>query len=202
MRKAVFLVSAVLIVALSSSLYAGITVRLGAALPQGDFKDYAGSGWSADVIADLRPFSLPFLSMPALVNYSGLGNKKTDWSQNGQIHTQESKITITGGGLGLKIEPPALPLRPFGEVLGRLASLEQDYFSGIAGSEHVIESQTRFGVQFTGGLNYPLVPSMDLQGGVSYTTFFNLEISKDEEIQKFTPKILTLFVGITFNFGW
>jgi hypothetical protein len=202
MRKAVFLVSAVLIVAFSSSIYAGISLRVGAALPQGDFKDYAGNGWSADVVADLHPFSVPFLSMPALVNYSGYGNKKTDWSQSGHVYTQESKITITGGGLGLKVEPPALPLRPFGEVLGRLASLEQDYFSGISGAEHVIESQTKFGVQFTGGLNYPLVPSMDLQGGVSYTTFFNLKMSKNEEIQKFTANIVAVFVGITFNFGW
>lgn len=202
MKKTTIAISLILISLLSSVAWAGITVRAGAALPRGDFKDYAASGVSLEVEADLHPFSAPFLSVPVVISYSGFGSEEADWSNAEKIVTQDSKITMTGGGLGLKIEPPLLPLKPFAEVLGRLASIEQDYGSGVEGEGRNIESQTKFGLQFIGGVKYPLAPSLSAQAGASYTTFFKTKMLLDNVEREFDANVLGLFVGVTFNFGW
>lgn len=202
MKKSALLLVVALFVGIPSWAFAGITLRAGVSLPQGDFKNSAGNGGSLDVVADLHPFAAPFLSIPALVNYSGFGKKESEWPYEGKMITQDSKVTMTGGGLGLKLEPPALPLKPFVEVLGRLASIEQDYGSGISEKSRSIDSQTKFGVQLTGGLTYPLMPSISLQGGAAYSTYFNVEILRDNVAEEIDIKTLNIFVGVTFNFGW
>ncbi len=182
-----------------------ITLRAGMALPQGDFKELAATGWSVDVVADVHPFSLEYLSVPVLVNVSGYGKQEIKYTSIapsvGEV-TQASTITLTGGGIGLKLEPSRPVFKPFIEVLGRLASIEQEYDSGIAGEKSVIESKTKLGFQVNGGLKYNVTPTTSLQAGVGYTILLKANLKNENIDQELDTRSLGIFVGASFNLDW
>jgi opacity protein-like surface antigen len=201
------LILVLLVVAvMSSPLFGGISVRAGLSLPQGDFKDYAATGWSAEILADIHPFSAPFLSVPVMVNLVSLGEKESDWFSAPETgpgdFTQMSSVTLTGGGIGLKFEPPIPAIRPFAEVFGRLASIEQEYDSGLPDEGKVIESKTKFGVQIDGGLQYSFVPTTSLLIGASYTTFFDVNLFSENVEEEVSVNTIGVFVGMSFSVGW
>jgi hypothetical protein len=197
----IFLLSLLLPLA---DLDAGIAVRANVSLPQGDFKDYSATGYGLEVVADLRPFPVPFLLMPVAIGYTAHGNEEQDWQPGpgAGLATQESSVTVSGGGLGLKLEPPALPLRPFLEVMGRLAAIEQDYDPGTDDNRGSIESETRFGFEIAGGLRYKLVPTTSLIVGARYTTYFNVGLFRDNTETEIDVNTVGIFVGARFGLGW
>ncbi|MFH2055806.1 MAG: hypothetical protein ABIJ61_07605 [bacterium] len=205
MRKSGLMLSIMLLCA-APSLFAGISVRTGLLLPQGDFKDYAGKAWSAEIVADVSPFSVPFLSVPVMVNVAGFGEKQTDWlgapETGPATFAQTSSLTLTGGGVGLKLEPAIPGIKPFVEVFGRLASIEQDYHSGIPDAGNKIESKTKFGYQIDGGLKYSLVPTASLLVGASYVTFLKASLIAEEQTAEIDATMIGVFVGISFSVGW
>jgi hypothetical protein len=197
MKKNILLILGLLLVA-APSLFGGISVRVGLQMPQGDYKDYAGNAWNAEIIADVRPFAVPFLSVPVMVNVASFGEKQTDWLGA----TQTSSVTMTGGGIGLKLEPSIPGIKPFVEVFGRLASIEQDYHSGMPNAGNEIESKTKFGYQIDGGLKYSLVPTTSLIVGASYTNFFDVSLIAADQTSKIDAAMIGIFAGISFSVGW
>lgn len=205
MRKITLLLLALLIVSLTP-LYGGISVRLGLLMPQGDYKDYASNAWTAEIVADVSPFSVPYLSVPVMVNYAGFGEQQSDWisvpETGPTTFTQTSSVNVTGGGIGLKLEPAIPGIKPFVEVFGRLASIEQDYHSGAVADANTIESKTKFGYQIDGGLKYSLVPTADLILGASYITFLKASLFSGNERGEVDAKMFGVFTGISFSIGW
>ncbi len=130
----------------TAAAVADIGVRGGAMYPRGDFKDFAKAGWRAEITADINMFSVPFLSTVVAFGAADFGKKESVWQQTDQFYTQESKTALTGGGVGLRLEPPSMVIRPFAEALIRLASIEQDYESGLGGSDIEIADQTGLSV--------------------------------------------------------
>ncbi len=197
MMKKILLILGLLLVA-APTLFGGISVRVGLQSPQGDYKDYAGNAWNAEIIADVRPFTVPFLSVPVMVNVASFGEKQTDWLGG----TQTSSVMMTGGGIGLKLEPSIPGIKPFVEVFGRLASFEQDYHSGVPNAGNKIESKTKFGYQIDGGLKYSLVPTASLIVGASYTNFLDVSLIAADDAVKIDAAMIGVFAGISFSVGW
>lgn len=205
MRKS-FILVAIILLGLTPSLFAGISVRAGLLMPQSDFKAYAGNAWSVEIVADVSPFSVPFLSVPVMVNAAGFGEKQADWefSSGGSatVYTQTSSLNLTGGGIGLKLEPAVPGIKPFVEVFGRLASIEQDYHPGIPDAGNTIESKTKFGYQIDGGLKYSVAPTASLLVGASYVTFLNASLTSDDNAGEIDASMIGIFVGLNFSVGW
>lgn len=180
---------------------AGIGLRLGAGLPQGEFRDLAKTGWMAEIHADIDLLNTPFVNVAVAAGQMDFGEKEVMYVADGDIDAlQESKISLTGGGIGLRATPPTVFIKPFAEAMLRIASVEQDHESGLNGSE--IDSKTRVGYQISGGLAFSIVPTLDFELGASYlqfpgTKFRNQQLSEDEV----DLKALTIFAGVRVNVG-
>jgi hypothetical protein len=190
---------AALLLATASPTAAGIAVRVGFMVPQGDAKDLAKTGWRGEIAADLGIFRLPFLTTAVSVSVVDFAKKKVNYEYESQSFQQESHIAMTGGGIGLHAEPPALPLKPFAEVLLRLASVEQEYKDGDGGSE--LDSKTKFGYQVNGGVKFAAGPKISLEVGASYMSFFNNKF-RDKRIDREVDfNAFGGFVGLALGLG-
>jgi opacity protein-like surface antigen len=181
---------------------AGISVRGTLLLPQNSFQDLAKKGFGLEIGADLRPLPTGFLSAIALINYSGYGEKGSTYESGGENFNQKSKMKMTGGGIGVRIQPPMLPLKPFVEAVGKITSVEQDYDSGENNSDKKVRSKTRFGYQINAGMKYSFVPTVSLEAGGSYSKLANVPLMLDGSEQKIDATTLGLFAGISFALGW
>lgn len=184
---------------LAPSLCAGVGARLGFLVPQGDIKDLAKTGWRAEVTADLNMFRLPFLSTVVSVGAMDFAEKKSDYTADAQSYTQESHIALTGGGVGLRLQPPAAAISPFAEAMLRLASIEQEYKDGAGNSR--LDSRTKFGYQFNAGLQFPLAPRVGLEVGGSYMSFFNNKYLHHGVEREIDLKAFGAFVGLDVGIG-
>lgn len=184
---------------LAPSLCAGVGARLGFLVPQGDIKDLAKTGWRAEVTADLNIFRLPFLSTVVSVGAMDFAEKKSDYTVDAQTYTQESHIALTGGGVGLRLQPPAAAIKPFAEAMLRLASIEQEYKDGAGNSR--LDSRTKFGYQFNAGLQFSLAPRVGLEVGGSYMAFFNNKYLHHGVEREIDLKAFGAFVGLDVGVG-
>ncbi len=188
------------VVFVSNSATAGVGLRLGAALPQSDFKDFARTGWLAEINADLDLLHTPFLSIVVAAGQTDFAKKKHEYAGEGTNPlTQESKMAMTGGGAGLRATPNAVVIKPFFEAMLRIASIEQDYESGLGGSE--VESRTRVGYQAAGGISFAAMPTLDIELGISYLTFPGVKVTHEQTEIKTDLKAITIFGGAKVNVG-
>lgn len=178
---------------------ADIGVRGGIMYPHGDFKEFAKAGWRAEITADVNMFSVPFLSTVVAFSTSDFGKKESLWQPEDAVVTQESKTAVTGGGVGLRFEPPSMAIRPFGEALIRLASVEQDYESGLGGSE--LKSRTKLGYQINAGLKFTLAPKVGLEAGATWCTFNNIKMIDEQQEVEIDLQAFGIFAGLTLGIG-
>jgi len=184
---------------LTQAALADIGIRGGVMYPRGDYKDFAKSGWRAEITADVNMFSMPFLSTVIAFNVADFGKKESSWQPEDVTVTQESKTAITGGGVGLRFEPPSMAIRPFGEALVRLASIEQDYESGLGGSE--LKSRTKIGYQVNAGLKFTLAPKVGLEAGATWLTFPNCKMTDKQQEVEIDIQAFGIFAGLTLGIG-
>lgn len=197
-RLSLLVVCAFCLIATAAAV-ADIGVRGGAMYPRGDFKDFAKAGLRAEITADINMFSVPFLSTVVAFGAADFGKKETVWQQADQFYTQESKTALTGGGVGLRLEPPSMIIRPFGEALIRLASIEQDYESGIGGSE--LKSRTKLGYQLNAGLKFTVAPKVGLEAGATWMTFPNCKFTDKLQEVEIDLHTFGIFAGLTLGIG-
>lgn len=183
----------------TAAAVADIGVRGGAMYPRGDFKDFAKAGWRAEITADINMFSVPFLSTVVAFSAADFGKKESSWQPADQVVTQESKTAFTGGGVGLRLEPPSMVIRPFAEALIRLASIEQDYESGLGGSE--LKSRTKLGYQVNAGLKFTVAPKVGFEAGASWMTFPNCKFTDKQQEVEIDLHAFSIFAGLTLGIG-
>ncbi len=198
-RKFAALLLLPILLAITPDAHADIGVRAGAVYPQGDFRDFAKAGWRAEITADLNVFSAPFLSTVVSFSAVDFGKKESTWGPVEAILTQESKTALTGGGVGLRLEPPLTVIKPFIEGLVRIASIEQDYESGSGGSE--LKSRTKIGYQFNGGLKFGLAPKVSIEAGASWMTFPNCKFKDKEQEVEVSLDAFSIFGGLSLGIG-
>lgn len=188
-----------IVFSLSVPASAGIGIRGGAMFPRGDFKNFAGDGWRAEVTASLNVFSVPYLSAVVAFSAADFGKKSSDWISGTDLVTQESKTGVTGGGVGIRLQPPSPFIKPFGEALIRLASIEQDYESGLGGSE--LKSRTKFGYQINAGLEFAIAPKVGLEAGATWLSFSNTKFKSEQQEIEVDLQSFGLFVGLNLGIG-
>lgn len=199
MNKFAAIWTAAILLGLVSTASADIGVRLGAMMPRNDFKQFAKTGWRAEITADLNMFSVPFLSTVVSFSAMDFAKKETTWQTQDILVIQESKTALTGGGIGLRLEPPSAFIKPFVEGLVRIASIEQDYESGTGGSE--LKSRTKIGYQLNGGLKFSLAPKIGVEAGATWMAFPNCKFKdKNEEIE-IDLSAFGLFAGLSLGIG-
>ena len=194
-----FVALCLLCLCLTQAALADIGIRGGVMYPRGDYKEFAKSGWRAEITADVNMFSMPFLSTVIAFNVADFGKKESSWQPEDVTVTQESKTAITGGGVGLRFEPPSMAIRPFGEALVRLASIEQDYESGLGGSE--LKSRTKIGYQVNAGLKFTLAPKVGLEAGATWLTFPNCKMTDKQQEVEIDIQAFGIFAGLTLGIG-
>lgn len=201
MRLQIFFTSAALALCLclATTAQADIGVRGGSMSPQGDFKDFAKSGWRAEITADLNVFKMPYLSTVVAFSTIDFGKKESLYQTADLVAKQESKTALTGGGIGLRLEPPSMVIRPFGEALVRLASIEQDYDSGVGDSQ--LKSRTKLGYQLNAGLKFALAPKFGLEAGASWLTFLNCKFMDEQQEVEIDLHAFGVFAGLTLGIG-
>lgn len=184
---------------LAATANAGLRARAGIMSPQGDLKESAKLGWRAEIGADLNMFSLPFMTVAVSVSAVDFGKKESEYNFQSNSFRQESHVALTGGGAGLRVRPPSAMLRPFAELLLRLASVEQEYKDGAGGSS--LESKTKFGYEINAGFEYQLAPKTALEFGASYLTLWNHKLIRSRVEQEIDLKAWGVFAGINLGIG-
>lgn len=198
-KKVSLLAVCVFVLIATTAAVADIGVRGGAMYPRGDFKDFAKAGWRAEITADINMFSVPFLSTVVAFGVADFGKKEALWMQDDQLYLQESKTALTGGGVGLRLEPPSMVIRPFAEALIRLASVEQDYESGLGGSE--LKSRTKLGYQLNAGLKFTVAPKVGLEAGASWMAFPNCKFTDKQQEIEIDLNAFGIFAGLSLGIG-
>jgi hypothetical protein len=195
-RKSVIWLTLALTVG-ATPLVASVGLRGGVLVPQGAFKDLAKSGGSVEVVATLQALPVSVITVAVAINTTSFGKKELSYSSG----KQESKMGFTGGGFGVRVEPPSLIIRPFAEIMGRIASIEQDY-TKTAGADVEIISKTRVGYQINGGLKWAFLPTTSIEVGAGYTVFPNVKLKNRQVETKTAVKTWGVFVGLRFNLGF
>ncbi len=196
-----FVVILVLATAISaaSPAFGGVGLRVGSGLPVGNFNDYAKLGWGIDVLADFRV--LPISAVRMVVAYDRLkfGDKHYTWPFTFVALNETSRITVSGVAVGARLEPPTPVVKPFFELLARLASVQQET---ILNNHSVKNSATKFGYQINGGVRYALAPAINLEAGLGYTSFAKTNLSLGGNSVQIAPSAWNLFLGVHVNTGF
>ncbi len=196
-------IAAIVIMISTSAAVAAIDVRLGLALPQGDVKNLAGTGWLVDLSANVK--SLPLKSASIIVGLSStsFGKKSADYyllSGEAVYHyTQSSQISYAAAGVGLRVEPPTIIFKPFVEVLAKFATVQQDYSSGQGGSS--LDTKTVYGYQINGGIKYAFIPRVSLVFGASYISLSKATFKNIQHDYEARPQTLGIFTGVSLGIG-
>jgi hypothetical protein len=189
----------IVVLLLCSQAESAISLRAGLASPVGEFKDLAKTGWTAEVLADVRSLPVSAMTVIVLFNTSHLGQRTYDFTSNGEPQTQKSQMTFTGGGIGLRVMPPTLIFKPFAELLGRVSSVEQDFRDNA--DKASVESKTKFGYEINGGLRYSILPGADLELGGGYTAFSKTKLKHKGNTFEIAPRSWQIFVGVALTIG-
>ena len=190
---------ACILIGCAAPAWAGIGVRGGFMKPRGDFKEFAANGWRAEITANLNVFKLPFVSTVVAFSAIDFGKKSSGWVSDGDLVTQESKTGLTGGGVGLRIQPPTMMIKPFAEALVRIASIEQDYESGLGGSE--LKSRTKIGYQINVGLEFAIAPKVGAEAGATWMNFSSAKFKSQLQEVEIDLQAFGLFAGLNIGIG-
>lgn len=189
--------AAAMVLLLCSQAESAISLRAGMVTPLSEFKDLAKTGWSAEVLADVRSLPVSGLTIIVLFNTSHHAQRKYDFTVAGETHTQKSQMTFTGGGIGLRVIPPTLVFKPFAELLGRVSSVQQDFRNNA--DKASMESRTKFGYQINAGLRYGVSPGVDLELGGGYTAFSEATFKHKDTVIEIAPRGWQVFAGVALT---
>jgi opacity protein-like surface antigen len=189
----------VLLLLFCTEAESAISLRAGLATPLSEFKDLAKTGWSAEVLADVR--SLPVSGLTVVVLFSSVhfGQRDFDFAVDGEKRTQKSQVTLTGGGLGLRITTPTPVLKPFAEFLGRISSVQQDFRDNA--DKATMESKTKLGYEINAGLRYAVSPGIDLELGGGYSAFSQTKLKHKDTVSEIAPRGWKAFAGVALTIG-
>jgi hypothetical protein len=178
---------------------AAISLRAGVASPLGETRDLSKTGWSAQVMADVR--ALPLSSLAIVVQFSaaGYGQKQYDFVSGTATRSQKSQLTFTGGGIGVRLMPPAPLIKPFAEIVGRVSSIQQDFRDNE--DKASVESKTVLGYEINGGLRFGVSPGFDLEVGGGYTGFAKTKLKHKDTTVEIAPHGWQAFVGVAMTLG-
>ena len=183
---------------------ASISVRLGGSLPQSGFKTVAGTGFAIDVLASLRSLPLGPVTLVIAFNSTNFGTKNSQYLPGApapqELVSQTSKISYSGGGVGLRLEPPSLILRPFAEILGRVTSVRQEYRGGTGGTN--LDTKIKIGYQINAGLKYAFIPKLSFEVGGSLTSFNKAQFKDKQQTYETEPKVWGFFAGLNLGLGF
>ncbi len=193
------LIVAAFVLLLGVRAESAISLRAGMASPLGEFKDLAKTGWSAGVLAEVRPLTVNALMVVVEFSTSHFARCQYDFPAEGGTHTQKSQMTLLGGGLGLRLMPPTPVLKPFAELLGRVSSVEQDFRDND--DKASVESKTVIGYEINGGLRYGISPEVDLELGGGYTAFSKAKFKHKDTVMEVAPRGWQAFVGVALTIG-
>jgi hypothetical protein len=182
-----------------SQAESAISLRLGMASPLSESKDLAKAGWTAEVLADVRPLPVSAMTVVVVFNTAHLGQRKYDFTVAGETRTQKSQMTFTGGGIGLRVMPPTPVFKPFFELLGRVASVQQDFRDNA--DKAFVESKTKLGYEVNAGLRYGVSPAVDLEFGGGYTAFSKAILKDKDTVIEIAPRSWQVFVGVALTIG-
>jgi hypothetical protein len=188
-----------LMLAFCNPAESAIGLRAGVITPMNEFRDLAKTGWSAEVLADVRSLPVAGLTIVVLFNTSHLAQRKFDFVAAGETRTQKSQVTFTGGGIGLRVMPPTPVFRPFAELLARVSSVQQDFRDNADIAS--MESKTKFGYEINAGLRYGVSPGVDLEFGGGYTALSKTKFKHKDIIVEIVPRMWQVFAGITLTVG-
>jgi len=194
----VMLVAAIVLL-LCSQAESAISLRAGMATPMSEFNDLAKTGWSAEVLADVRSLPVSAFTIVVVFNTSHLAQRKYDFSVAGETHTQKSQMTFTGGGIGLRVMPPTPVFKPFAELLSRVSSVQQDFRDNA--DKASMESKTKLGYEINAGLRYGVSPGVDLELGGGYTAFSKTKLKHKDTTSEIAPRGWQAFVGVALTIG-
>jgi len=194
----VMLVAAIVLL-LCSQAESAISLRAGMVTPLSDFKDIAKTGWSAEVLADVRSLPVSGFTIIVLFSTSHLAQRKYDFTVPGDTLTQKSQMTFTGGGIGLRVMPPTPIFKPFAELLGRVSSVQQDFRDNA--DKASMESKTKLGYEINVGLRYGVSPGVDLELGGGYTAFSKTKLKHKDTVSEIAPRGWQAFVGVALTIG-
>ncbi len=194
----VMLVAAMVLLPCSQAESA-ISLRAGMATPLSEFKDLAKTGWSAEVLADVRSLPVSAFTIIVVFNTSHLSQRKYDFMVGTETHTQKSQMTFTGGGIGLRVMPPTPVFKPFAELLGRVSSVQQDFRNNA--DKASMESKTKLGYEINAGLRYGVSPGVDLELGGGYTAFSQTKLKHKDAAIEIAPRGWQIFVGVALTIG-
>jgi opacity protein-like surface antigen len=169
------------------------------ASPSSEFRNLAKTGWTAEVLADVRSLPVSAFTIVVVFNTSHLAQRKYDFTVAGETHTQKSPMTFTGGGIGLRVMPPTPVFKPFAELLGRISSVQQDFRDNA--DKASMESKTELGYEINAGLRYGAFPGVDLELGGSYTAFSKTKLKHKDTVIEIAPRGWQVFVGVALTIG-
>ena len=190
---------AAIVLLLCSQAESAISLRAGMATPMSEFNDLAKTGWSAEVLADVRSLPVSAFTIVVVFNTSHLAQRKYDFSVAGETHTQKSQMTFTGGGIGLRVMPPTPVFKPFAELLSRVSSVQQDFRDNA--DKASMESKTKLGYEINAGLRYGVSPGVDLELGGGYTAFSKTKLKHKDTTSEIAPRGWQAFVGVALTIG-
>jgi hypothetical protein len=198
-RQFPVLLAAAISLLLCGRAESAISLRAGIASPLSEFKNLAKTGWSAEVLADVRSLPVSAATVVVAFNTSHFALRKYDFIVAGETHTQQSQMTFTGGGVGLRVMPPTPVFKPFVELLGRVSSVQQDFRDNA--DKASMESITKLGYEINAGLRYSVSPGVDLELGGGYTAFSKTKLKHKDTTYEIAPRGWQAFVGVALTVG-
>jgi opacity protein-like surface antigen len=206
------LVFVIIFSAISSQAFAGLIGSvgggLGATMPQGEFNDYTKTGFSIMGYGTINPVSMPYIGLR--LGLQGVFFERDDRNvvfegYPEDIFTETYTNNLLKGTLGLELSKRLASLEPYGGVgIGIYyfeSKTELKDPDGDVIASNKLDSKTKFGWNFNGGLRIYMFSKVAFDFNVQYDIVQNLEQYSGEDIVSFNSKFLSLFAGVSIPFN-
>lgn len=210
MKKIIALV--IILSVMSTSAFAqiggSIGGGLGATMPQGEFNDYTKTGFSIMGYGTIKPANMPYIGLR--LGLQGVFFEHDDRNvvfegYPDEIFTETYSNNLLKGTFGIELSKRLVSIEPYGSVGIGIYYFEsktelKDHDNNVIASNK-LDSKTKFGWNFNGGLRVFLFPKVAFDFNVQYDIVQNLEQYSGEEVVSFNSKFLSLFAGVAIPFS-
>lgn len=181
---------------------------LGATMPQGEFNDYTKTGFSIMGYGTVKPAKMPYLGLR--LGLQGVFFERDDRNvvlegYPDDIFTETYSNNLFKGTLGIELSKRLVSIEPYGSVgIGIYyfeSKTELKDPDGDVIASNKLDSKTKFGWNFNGGLRVYLFPKVAFDFNVQYDIVQNLEQYSGEEVVSFNSEFLSLFAGVAVPFN-
>jgi hypothetical protein len=198
-RQNPILLMIVLVLLSCIQVQGAISLRFGMASPLGEYKDLAKTGWAAQVVAEVRSLPISVANVVVAFDVAHFSQKQFDFLNGSEARSQKSQINLTGGGIGLRVAPSKMIVKPFAEILARVSSIQQDFRDNA--NKASIESRTKVGYEINAGLRYAFAPGFDMEFGGGYFGFSKTRFKHKDTTIEIAPTGWQAFVGVALTLG-